>query len=327
MLDLGVSQHNFRGEGQDVRLRAEIGYLSQQIDLSFTEPRFLGRNLRAGIDLFSYREDYSQYTGFIQSSTGATFRLTFPLNINAIFQPHYSFHQDEVDADESNCQNGLISVVICDQRGRSLTSAPGYTLTMDRRNDPIHPTRGFTFTINQDFAGVGGNVRYLKTTTQAGWYYGITPAWVVHVITDVGYVGGWGGDSVRINDRFFKGGDSFRGFEIAGIGPRDTEFNEALGGNVYGIGTIELSVPNHLPEQYGIRTALFTDVGTLGSLDRSVSRSSTFIEDQLALRASAGVSVFWVSPLGPIRIDLSQVIKKETYDRTEAFRFSTSTQF
>ncbi len=327
MLDLGVSQHNFRGEGQDIRLRAEIGYLSQQLDLSFTEPRFLGRNLRAGIDLFSYREDYSQYTGFIQSSTGATFRLTFPLNINAIFQPHYSIHQDEVDADSSNCQNGLISVVICDQRGRSLASAPGYTLTMDRRNDPIHPTRGFTFTVNQDLAGVGGNVRYLKTTAQAGWYYGITPAWVVHVITDAGYVGGWGGDSVRINDRFFKGGDSFRGFQIAGIGPRDTEFNEALGGNIYGIGTVEISVPNYLPEQYGIRTALFTDVGTLGSLDRSVTRSSTFIQDQLALRASAGVSVFWVSPLGPIRIDLSQVIKKETYDQTEAFRFSTSTQF
>jgi outer membrane protein insertion porin family len=327
MLDLGVSQHNFRGEGQDVRLRAEIGYLSQQIDLSFTEPRFLGRNLRAGIDLFTYREDYSQYTGFTQSSTGATFRLTFPLNINAIFQPHYSIHQDEVDADESNCQNGLISVVICDQRGESLTSAPGYTLTIDRRNDPIHPTRGYTLTVNQDLAGVGGNVRYLKTTTQGGWYYGITPAWVVHVITDVGYVGGWGGDSIRINDRFFKGGDSFRGFEIAGLGPRDTEFNEALGGNLYGIGTVEVSVPNHLPEQYGIRTALFADVGTLGSLDRSVSRSSTFIEDQLALRASAGVSVFWVSPLGPIRIDLSQVLKKETYDRTEAFRFSTSTQF
>ncbi|MHB8284438.1 MAG: outer membrane protein assembly factor BamA [Caulobacteraceae bacterium] len=327
MLDLGISQHNFRGEGQDVRLRAEIGELSQQIDLSFTEPRFLGRNLRAGIDLFTYREDYSQYTGFTQSSTGATFRLTFPLNVNAIFQPHYSIHQDEVDADESNCQNGLISIVICDQRGESLTSAPGYTLTIDRRNDPLHATRGYTLTLNQDLAGVGGNVRYLKTTAQSGWYYGITPAWVVHVSTDVGYVGGWGGDSVRINDRFFKGGDSFPGFEIAGIGPRDTEFNEALGGNLYGIGSLELSVPNHLPEQYGIRTALFTYVGTLGSLDRSVSRASTYIEDQTALRASAGVSVFWVSPLGPIRIDLSQVIKKETYDRTEAFRFSTATQF
>ena len=84
---------------------------------------------------------------------------------------------------------------------------------------------------------------------------------------DAGYIGGWGGDNIRINDRFFKGGDSFRGFQIAGIGPRDTNpsFQEALGGNLYAIGTVELSVPNYLPEQYGIKTALFTDFGTLGS--------------------------------------------------------------
>ena len=327
MADFSISQHNFRGEGQDLRLRIEAGFLSQQIDLAFTEPRFLGRDLRAGAELFSYRYDYTNYAGFSQSSTGGSVHVTFPLNINAIFQPRYSLHQDEVDADASSCQGGLISIVICDQRGLSLTSAPGYTLTIDRRNDPLHPTRGFTMSLSQDFAGVGGDVRYLKTEGTGGVYYGFTPAWVLHFTGSAGYIGGWGGDSVRINDRFFKGGDTFRGFQIAGIGPRDTEYNEALGGNLYAIGTIELSVPNHLPEQYGIRTALFTDFGTLGLLDKSVLRSSTFIHDDLALRAAAGVSVFWTSPLGPIRLDFAQVIKKEYYDQTEAFRFSTSTQF
>jgi outer membrane protein insertion porin family len=327
MLDFGVSQQNFRGQGQDVRFRAQIGQLSKNIDLAFTEPRFLDRDLRAGIDAFSTSYDYSNYAGFAEASNGASVHVTFPLNVNAVFSPRLVVKQDEVSADESSCQNGLISIVICDQRGQFFTVAPGYAVTIDHRNDPQHATRGFTLTVQQDFAGVGGTVRYLKSNAIGAWYYGFTPGWVLKVQGDFGYIGGWGGDSIRINDRFFKGGDSFPGFQIAGIGPRDTEYNEALGGNVYGIGETQLSVPNHLPEQYGIRTALFMDVGTLGVLDKSVLRQSTYIRDDLALRASAGLSVFWTSPLGPIRLDFAQVIKKESYDRTEAFRFSTQTQF
>ncbi|WP_254063075.1 outer membrane protein assembly factor BamA [Caulobacter sp. S45] len=326
-VDFGVSEHNFRGMGQDLRLRADIGFLTQSVDLSYTEPRFLGRDLRAGVSLFDNRTDYSQFTGFISSTAGASVHLLFPLNINASFAPHYSLHQDSVSADAGNCEAGLISIVICDQRGESLTSAPGYELNLDLRNDPLHPTRGFTVGFSQDFAGVGGNVRYLRTDTNVNYYYGFTPAWVVTLNADVTYIHGWGGDSIRINDRLFKGGNTFPGFEIAGIGPRDTEFDEALGGNLSAIGSASLSFPNYLPEQYGIRTSYFADVGTLGLLDKSVLRTSTFIRDDLALRASTGISVFWTSPLGPIRLDFAQVIKRESYDRTEAFRFSTATQF
>ncbi len=327
MLDFGVSEHNFRGEGQDLRLRAQVGYISQQIDLSFTEPRFLDRDLRAGVDLFDYRTDYSQYTGFVSSYGGASAHLLFPLNINATFSPRYAIHEDQVSADEGNCDSGSISIVICDQRGDSLTSAPGYSLVLDLRNDPLHPTRGFTTSFSQDFAGLGGSVRYLKTQGIFTTYFGFTPVWVLSAKADVEYINGWGGDSIRINDRFFKGGDSFPGFQIAGVGPRDTEFNEALGGNLSAIGELSLSVPNYLPEQYGIRTGLFTDVGTVGLLDKSVLRESAFIRDDLALRASAGVSVFWTSPLGPIRIDLAEPFIKESYDRSQVFRFTTATQF
>ncbi len=327
MLDFGISEHNFRGEGQDVRLRAQVGFLSQQIDLSFTEPRFLGRDLRAGFSLFDNRTDYSQYTGFVESSAGASVHLLFPLNINATFSPHYTLRQDQVSADEGNCESGSISIVICDQRGQYLTSAPGFDLVLDLRNDPLHPTRGFTAQFSQDFAGLGGSVRYLNTRGVLTSYYGFSPAWVLTAKSDVGFINGWGGDSIRINDRFFKGGNTFPGFQIAGIGPRDTEFNEALGGNLYAIGELSLAFPNYLPEQYGIRTSYFVDAGTLGGLDKSVQRTSAFIRDDLTLRASTGISVFWTSPLGPIRLDFAQVIKKETYDRTEAFRFSTATQF
>ena len=116
------------------------------------------------------------------------------------------------------------------------------------------------------------------------------------------------------------------------MGPRDLSTRDALGGNFYMIGTIELTVPNYLPEQYGIKTSLFADVGTLGMLDSRYTTNadgtpSSTIVDELAFRASAGLSIHWKSPMGPIRFDLSHILGKEDYDKTETFRFSTSTQF
>lgn len=329
LLDVGVSQRNFRGRGQDLRLRASVGSLRQQIDLSYTEPRFAGRDLRAGVDLYSYRYDFTTQAGFNSESVGGSLRLGFPLSVNAFLQPRYQIHADRVIVDSSLCAEGAISVTICDQRGSSLTSLLGYSLFLDFRNDPIHPTRGFYANLKQDFAGVGGNVRYLRTELEGGTYYGIAPGWTAQFLGSVGYIGGWGNDDVRINDRFFKGGNTFRGFETAGIGPRDTNPNlqEALGGKLYILGTTELTVPNHLPEQYGIKTSLFSDVGTLGLVDKDVKQGNPTVKDDLALRASAGLSVFWTSPLGPIRLDFSQVLAKQDYDKTETFRFSTSTQF
>ena len=333
LLDIGVSQHNFRGRGQDLRLRASVGSLRQQIDLAFTEPRFLDRDLRAGIDIYSYRYDYSNQAGFNSESVGSTLNLGFPLNVNTYLSTRYSIHSDRVVVSNGACSGASVSRTICDQTGEHLTSLLGYTLTLDRRNDPRHATRGYYVNVNQDFAGVGGDVKYLRTEVEGGWYHGFNSAFVWQITGSAGLVSGWGGDSIRINDRFFKGGNTFRGFQVAGIGPRDTQYDEALGGKAYIIGTNELSIPNGLPEQYGIRTSLFIDVGTLGLLDKSAKATGTYgatnprIVDDLGLRASTGLSVFWTSPLGPIRLDFSQVLAKETYDKTESFRFSTSTQF
>jgi outer membrane protein insertion porin family len=197
-------------------------------------------------------------------------------------------------------------------------------------------------------------VKYIRTEGQAGWYHGFSKNFILSVTGSAGFVTGWSGDHVRINDRFFKGGNSFPGFETAGIGPRDLSFGrtDALGGKLYGIGEIQLTVPTYLPEQYGIKAALFADVGTEGLLD-SIDKlapvpvdpndltkgfqknpdgtlllaTSSSIKDDLALRASAGISIFWKSPMGPLRFDLSQVLAKAPYDKTETFRFSTSTRF
>src|SRR5262249_3848116 len=149
---------------------------------------------------------------------------------------------------------------------------------------------------------------------------------------DMGYIFGWGGDDVRINDRFFKGGSSFRGFDVAGLGPRqlvvlDSDPNhivsrgDAIGGNAFAVGTIQLDVPLPLPESYGISAALFTDFGSVGIVDRSsrqtvdlIGPNKVIVADNFSLRASAGVSIFWDSPFGPVEFDFARPLAYEDYD-------------
>jgi outer membrane protein insertion porin family len=340
VLDLGVTQRNFRGRGQNLRARVSVGSLRQQIDLGFTEPRFMGRDLAAGVDLFYYRDDLQDYTGYELNSLGGNLRIGFPLTLNSRMTARYSLRQDEVTLREGYCTPGQ-STYLCSQEGSYITSLLGYGWRLDRRNRPVNPSRGFYVSVNQDLAGLGGDVNYVKTETDGAWYYGFNPTFILSVAGQAGYVGGWADDPIRITDRFYKGGQSFRGFETAGLGPRDLSTDDALGGKAYAIGTVELTVPTFLPEQYGIKASLFTDFGTVGMLDDqdkicpvgaavavcAPGSINPNIKDDMSLRASAGISIHWRSPMGPIRFDFSQVLAKEDYDKTETFKFSTSTRF
>ena len=336
VLDLGITQRNFRGRGQDLRARVSVGSLRQQVDLAFTEPKFLDRNLRAGIDLYSYKYDFSQYSAYQTSSLGGNLRIGFPLTVNSAMSARYVLRKDSVKIDNTFCDPNapLVSLSLCAQRGDYTTSLLGFGLSQDRRNDSLRPTRGYYISMNQDFAGAGGDVKYSKSEIEGGWYHGFNKNFILSVTGRAGYVGGWGGDSIRINDRFYKGGNSFRGFQTAGLGPRDTNPNrlDALGGRAYAIGSMEMTVPTFLPEQYGIKASVFTDWGTVGLLDRkdklnAAGKIDPLIRDDLSLRGSAGLSVHWKSPMGPIRFDFSQILAKQAYDKTETFKFSTSTSF
>ena len=330
VVNLGVSERNFRGRGQSVVARVEWGSLRQNVDFRFTEPRFLGRDLRAGFDLFHSRYDLSEFSSYDYRSTGGGVRISYPLNGYTALSGRYFLREDEIIVPGNFCSGGQGSTALCDQVGSFVNSSIGYTLLVNRANDP---TRGWNGTLRQDFAGLGGDVNYIKTEAEIAAYHGFSPEWVVTAQVQTGYVTGWAGDPVRINDRFFKGGNSFRGFETAGLGPRDLLTTDALGGNFYVVGTLELTVPNGLPEEYGIRTSLFTDVGTVGllddryTIDQSTGLPSARIYDDLDFRASAGISIHWRSPMGPIRFDISEILASREFDKTESFRFSTSTQF
>ncbi len=336
VLDLGITERNFRGRGQDLRARVSVGSLRQQVDLGFTEPRFLGRNLRAGVDVYSFLYDLSRYSSYKTASTGTNLRIGFPLTLNSAMSARYVLRSDNVEVPASYCTAGnyQVSRSLCDQQGTYLTSMVGYGFSIDRRNDPLNPTRGYYGNFTQDVAGLGGDVHYVKSELDVGWYHGFNKDFIFSVNGNAGYAYALNNESIRVNDRFYKGGNSFRGFKTAGIGPRDTTDGrtDALGGNAYAIGSMELTVPTFLPQKYGIKASLFTDVGTLGLLDKSAKTDSSGvlypgIHDDLSLRATAGLSVHWKSPMGPIRFDFSQILKKEAYDQTETFRFSTSTKF
>jgi outer membrane protein insertion porin family len=333
--DIGVTERNFRGRGQQVTFRISAGYLLQELSAGFVEPRFLGRNLSGGFNLFAYRYDLSRYSSYRSASAGGSFSLGFPLTETSRLSGTYLLASNTVFVDSSLCIPGqeAVSRTLCDQRGTTLTSSVGYSYRVNLLDDPVRPNRGILFVLSQDFAGAGGTVRYVRSSVDLQWYHAFRPNWVLMIEGQAGDIEPWGNDYIRVNDRFYRGGDNFRGFQIAGIGPRDILYGDSLGGKVYAQGTMELNFPNGLPEQYGINTALFAEAGTLGILDARAKVDPTTglpdpnIRDELALRASAGITVYWKSPMGPLRFDISQIIKKQPYDRTETFQFRTTTRF
>ncbi|GAM99393.1 outer membrane protein assembly factor YaeT precursor [alpha proteobacterium U9-1i] len=359
LFDFSITERNLRGRGQFLRLRASSSSQRQQVDIRFTEPRFMGRELAAGFDIYSLRTDFLDQSSFENQSTGFGLRTSYPVADRTSLGLTYSVILDDTEIanslvdhdsnvgtpaiDQCNPIN-LQRPLICAQEGNFLTSLVGFTINWDRRNDPILPTRGFDLSLSQDIAGLGGEVNYLRTEMDLGFYYGLWEGWRLNMRANGGYIFGWGGDDVRINDRFFKGGASFRGFDVAGIGPRQlvvddatgeiTQIGDAIGGNAFAVGTISLDVPLGLPESFGLSAALFSEFGTLGTVD-SASRQTVdlagstrlVVEDDLALRAAAGLTVFWDSPFGPVQFDFSQPLAYEDYDRRETFRFSTRTRF
>ena len=337
VVDFSVAQRNFRGRGQNLSAQLRTGSFQRIANVGFVEPRFLGRNMTGGVQLYAFTYDFSREANYSTSQFGTTFNLGFPLSDNSSVNLRYGIRADDLDVVALTCN--VTDTAICSQLGTKITSSAGVSWVMRRdRTDPnLRPT-GMRFEVRQDLSGLGGDTRFIRTELDGSWFYGITDDFKVSARGTAGYVDGYGGQDLRISDRFFKGGQSFRGFETAGIGPRDTTFNSALGGKIYGIGTFELTVPTFLPQQFGIDATLFTEFGTLGGTDPrdrvkctgnfpQTCVPNTAVKDDFVIRGSYGISVGWKSPLGPVQFDISRIINKADYDRTETFQFTTRRNF
>ena len=333
--DVSISERNFMGKGQFLRLRLAGSQERMQVDLSFTEPRFLDRNLAAGFDLFHKDVNLSQVSAFRSKTTGGSLRVGFPLAENlGSPTPTRSRRARMSDVDTFNA-----SLAIVQSEGTALTSAWGTSLAYDGRNHPKNPTKGYYFQVGSDFAGLGGDVKYVRMSGEARFYYPIKDKVTLVGRVIGGHIAGWGDDEVRLIDLFYKGGETIRGFNRGGFGPRDLLRGDALGGSTFWSTTAEVRFPLPLiPDDLGMSGAFFVDAGSLfgaGAFAKNLNTQCVggdptlgiCLADDASVRASAGFSLIWNSPLGPLRLDIAKAFLKKNYDEEQLIRFGASTKF
>jgi outer membrane protein insertion porin family len=319
LADFGIRERNFLGKGQELQLSGTIAGKRTEFDVSFTEPFFLDRDLSAGIDAFHTTRDQQEDSSFDQKRTGGGFRVGFPLSDKLRQTWRYRFENNQIENIDSDA-----SRFIKDQKGKRTTSAISQRLVFENLDSTLWPTEGIRTWLDTELAGLSGDAQYVSGKVGGAYYYPIAKNWVFNVLGETGAIEGWGDETVRINERFFIGSSTLRGFTRAGIGPRDISTDDALGGNVFYRGSAELSFPIGFPEDMGVAGHAFTDFGSLWKVDLA---NSADIADSESLRAAAGLGFSWRSPFGPLRIDLAQPYIKEDYDETEFFRFSFGTRF
>lgn len=319
LADLRIRERNLLGKGQDLSLSTTLAGKRTEFDASFTEPYFLDRDLSAGVDAFHITRDLQDESSYDQRRTGGAVRMGYPLSENWRQSWKYKFESNDIRNVESDA-----SRFIKDQEGTRATSAVSQKLTYDTRDSVMFPSEGLQSWLDIEAAGLGGDAKYVSGDIGSNYFIPFFQKKVVlNILGETGAITGISDEDVKINERYMLGGNNLRGFQKGGIGPRDTTTDDALGGNYYYRGSVELSFPIGLPEEMGIAGHAFTDFGSLWSLDDTGPE----IVDENSIRAAAGLGLSWRSPMGPVRIDFARPYIKEDFDQTETFTFSFGTRF
>ena len=318
---LGIRERNLLGKGQDLRLNFTLGSTDQQVDLSFTEPYFLDREIAAGFDLYRREEDNQDESSYDEEQTGGRLRAGFRYNEELSHSFRYTLESNSY----SNIDATDASRLLLAEETDFVESVIGHTLTYDERDSTIAPTEGYFARLSNDVAGLGGDESYLRTRVEGGYYYPLDRQheWVLSTRGATGYIFGFD-DDTRISQRFMVGGANLRGFEAAGVGPRDIATGDALGAKMYYTGSVQMDFPLGTPDEFALTGRIFSDFGSSQDVDGARPGE---IYDTGTLRSSVGVGVGWESPFGPIGVDISQAITKEDHDKEEMFRLNFGTKF
>jgi outer membrane protein insertion porin family len=327
--DVSITERNLMGRGQFLQVKVKGSLTGKgQINLSFTEPRFLDQNLAAGFDVYHSISDLSDTLGYEKIDTGFKLRVSMPLNDEVRLTTYYRFQRREItDVCElgENC-SPIASTDILDG-DVDITSAVGYGLTYDTRNHFKKPTRGLYASVSQEFAGLGGDKQYIRSVAEGRGYYPITESITFASRLKGGHISGWGSKNLDSTDGFTSSADCVRGFEAGGFGPRKIDagvYGAAIGAEAYACATAEVRFPiPFVPDNLGISAAVFADAGLIFD---AIGSSSTFVDDD-TIRASVGGSLLWDSPMGPLRMDFAYALNKESYDETQVFSFGASSKF
>ena len=322
-LTVGFSERNFLGRGQSLSFSFNTASADASASFTFVEPAFLGRDVR-----FSLSGSYVTSTNSNSDYSTRLARLSpafeFPVSENSRVALRYiisSANIHSVDAASS-------PVLVAEQdQGTLLTSSIGYTYSYDTRRTGLNPNAGIVLRFSQDFAGLGADTKFIKTSALLGAETKVFNEEVtLRAVFEGGAIASLSGTNSHITDRFFLNGKKMRGFEANGLGPRDlTVANEdALGGNMFAVARFEANFPLGLPEEYGLSAGLFYDIGTVWGLDND---NGGLIDDDLHWRSAVGISIFWTTAIGPLRFNFSKAIQKETYDRDQSFELTIQTTF
>ena len=317
LANVGIKESNLFGEGKELALQLGISTRKSNIDLKYTEPFFLEKDIAAGVDIFNIRNNMKTYSGYKHNMIGFKLRAGYEIMDDLRHFSSYTLRRDKIhDIDPAT------SIYIRSQEGKNVTSAIGQAIQYDKLNDRINPTDGYRIRFDLDYNGLGGDIKFISTELSLAKFTKLFETTFVGNFFEMGYIEPLD-NQVKINDRFIFTGERIRGFKNAGVGPRDISTSDALGGEKYILSRNELNFSLGLPEDLGVGGLLFGDIGTLFK----ASETGTNVKDDIKLRASAGVGVSWQSPFGPVKIYLSKAFLKESFDKIETFRFSFGTTY
>jgi outer membrane protein insertion porin family len=337
LLDVGLGERNLVGTGIAANINGILATKRTSISLSATDPYFLDRNLVAGADVFLIQTDYLGTEPYDERREGFSLRLGYDFNDHLSQIWSYSLVNRTVFDIASTA-----SVFIADQAGTTLLSQVSQTLTLDYRDSKVDPHSGALVSVSSDFAGLGGDVDYIRPSINGAYYIPFdrftgNSDWGLKIAAGTGYLFNLGKQE-QIIDRFFLGGDNLRGFEIGGAGPHDAISGDPLGGRFIWTGTVEMRYPLPVSPDLGLSGRAFVDVGGLTQasfITPCVEPSGAGvnagkpceIEASAAPRVGIGVGISWKSSFGVINIDLTPFVIKQPGDQTQIFRFGFGTRF
>lgn len=316
-LNLGFSETNFLGRGQAFAINIATASDTKDSGISFVEPALLGRDLKLKLGA-NYNETDNASALYDTRKIGISAGLEFPLAEQSRLELRYKAFQDTITHVTSDSE----LLIAEGERGSEFGSGLGYSYTFDNRVTGLNPKSSLLFRFGQDFVGLGGDAKFVETTALAVAETKVFNEDVtLRAVFEGGAVNSFGGYDTRVTDRYFGNG-KIRGFDTNGIGPR-TGDGDALGGNFYATMKLEAEFPLGLPEEYGITGGVFYDMGSVWGLDSNPDG----VDDSAHLRAAIGVSVLWTTPIGPLRFNFSNAVKKESYDEEQSFDLTIATKF
>jgi len=330
LAEVKASERNFMGTGKTVSSSVSYGQYGGGFDLSASDPYFLDSRISAGIDLFGKQNIASPYQSYGTDTYGATIQLGTPITEQLGMQWRYSIYNQNVTLDPASLTAPpSLPIQQAALAGPAWVSSIGDTVTYSTLDNNKNPTSGIKSQLSQDLAGLGGDVKFLRTTEDARYYQSLTSDLVGMVRAQGGYVTGWGGQQVPLMNSFFGGPTMVRGFAPNGFGPRDLTPGTTMdnvGGNMYWATTAELqsAIPG-VPDEYGLKASVFMDAGSVfgygGPTIFPGSTQSLQVANSNVVRSSVGAGLTWASPFGSLTVDYAVPITKAAYDVVQPLRF------